>query len=87
MFARSVRCLSLRMPPGPAPVAGHEGEGGKPREIPVELVDRNPFQTRSQVHESELAELAASIVANESRVTRVSENATVAMLRPLSRQR
>ena len=51
-------------PPGPAPVAGHEAEGGKPREIPVELIDRNPFQTRSQVHESELAELAASIVAN-----------------------
>src|SRR6516165_6632150 len=51
-------------PPGPAPVAGHEAEGGKPREIPVELIDRNPFQTRSQLHESELAELAASIVAN-----------------------
>jgi len=50
-------------PPGPA-FAGHEAETGKPREIPVELIDRNPFQTRSQVHESELAELAASIVAN-----------------------
>ena len=51
-------------PPGP-PVATHEPEpGGKPREIAVELIDRNPFQTRSQVHESELAELAASIVAN-----------------------
>ena len=50
-------------PPAPA-VAGHEPESGKPREIPVELIDRNPFQTRSQVHESELAELAASIVAN-----------------------
>ena len=47
------------------PVATHEPEpGGKPREIAVELIDRNPFQTRSQVHESELAELAASIVAN-----------------------
>ena len=50
-------------PPGPA-VAAHEGETGKPREIPVELIDRNPFQTRSHVHESELAELAASITAN-----------------------
>src|SRR5215472_4229937 len=50
-------------PPAPA-IAAHEPEGGKPREIPVELIDRNPFQTRSQVHESELAELAASIVAN-----------------------
>lgn len=50
-------------PPSPA-VAAHELEGGKPREIALELIDRNPFQTRSQVHESELAELAASIVAN-----------------------
>ncbi len=49
--------------PGPA-IAGHEGESGKPREIPIELIDRNPFQTRSQVDEAELAELAASIVAN-----------------------
>src|SRR5215469_17832203 len=51
-------------PPAPVPGGSHEGETGKPREIPVELIDRNPFQTRSQVHESELAELAASIVAN-----------------------
>jgi len=50
-------------PPAPANGA-HEGESGKPREIPVELVDRNPFQTRSHVDDGELAELAASIVAN-----------------------
>ena len=50
-------------PPSPA-TPSHESDGGKPREIAVELIDRNPFQTRSQVHESELAELAASIVAN-----------------------
>jgi len=41
-----------------------EAEGGKPREIPVELIDRNPFQTRSQIKEDQLAELAASISAN-----------------------
>lgn len=45
-------------------VGTHEGDTGKPREIALELIDRNPFQTRSQVHESELAELAASITAN-----------------------
>ena len=50
-------------PAGPA-LASHEPESGKPREIPVELIDRNPFQTRSHVDEAELAELAASIVAN-----------------------
>jgi ParB family transcriptional regulator, chromosome partitioning protein len=39
-------------------------EGGKPREIPLDQIDRNPFQTRSRVNEEQLAELAASIVAN-----------------------
>ena len=46
---------------GPPPA---ESEGGKPREIPVEDIDRNPFQTRTHVDETELAELAASITAN-----------------------
>ena len=47
--------------PAAAPV---ESEGGKPREIPVDQIDRNPFQTRSKVNEDQLAELAASIAAN-----------------------
>lgn len=50
--------------PTPAPAAAPEAEGGKPREIPLELIDRNPFQTRTQVNEDQLAELAASIAAN-----------------------
>ena len=41
-----------------------EPEGGKPREIPLDQIDPNPFQTRSQVNEEQLAELAASITAN-----------------------
>ncbi|HEY2859417.1 MAG TPA: ParB/RepB/Spo0J family partition protein, partial [Terracidiphilus sp.] len=41
-----------------------EREGGKPREISVELIDRNPFQTRSAFDDSQLGELAASITAN-----------------------
>jgi len=45
----------------PTPV---ESEGGKPREISVEEIDRNPFQTRTHVDGGELAELAASITAN-----------------------
>jgi ParB family chromosome partitioning protein len=45
----------------PAPV---EIEGGKPREIPIDEIERNPFQTRQTIDESELAELAASITAN-----------------------
>jgi len=34
--------------PAPAPV---ESEGGKPREISVEDIDRNPFQTRMHMDE------------------------------------
>jgi ParB family chromosome partitioning protein len=48
----------------PAEPAAVEPEGGKPREIPVELIDRNPYQTRSRVDDERLAELAASITAN-----------------------
>jgi ParB family chromosome partitioning protein len=50
-------------PPAPS-IAGHEAEGGKPREISIDLIDRNPFQTRTHLNEEELQELAASIVAN-----------------------
>jgi ParB family chromosome partitioning protein len=49
-------------PAAPAPAA--ETEGGKPREIPLELIDANPYQTRSKIEEGQLGELAASITAN-----------------------
>ena len=45
-------------------MAAPESEGGKPREISVEAIDRNPFQTRTVLDEVQLAELAASITAN-----------------------
>jgi ParB family transcriptional regulator, chromosome partitioning protein len=48
----------------PAAVPAPEAEGGRPREIPLEQIDRNPFQTRTQMNEEQLAELAASITAN-----------------------
>jgi ParB family chromosome partitioning protein len=41
-----------------------DSEGGKPREIPVDSIDPNPFQTRGAMDEVQLAELAASITAN-----------------------
>jgi len=50
--------------PRTQPTAAPEGEGGRPREIALELIDNNPFQTRSQMSEDQLAELAASITAN-----------------------
>jgi ParB family transcriptional regulator, chromosome partitioning protein len=45
------------------PAGGGEG-GGLPREIPLDQIDPNPFQTRSKINEDTLAELAASISAN-----------------------
>ena len=36
---------------------------GKPREIPVDQIERNPFQTRGSIDENALKELAASIAA------------------------
>ena len=48
----------------PAAASHVESEGGKPREIPLDQIDPNPFQTRTQVNEDQLAELAASIAAN-----------------------
>ena len=47
--------------PAASPV---EQEAGKPREIALDQIDRNPFQTRSRVNEDQLTELAASITAN-----------------------
>jgi ParB family transcriptional regulator, chromosome partitioning protein len=47
-------------PPPPAP----EPSTGKPLEIPVGQIDRNPFQTRTQFDEAKLAELTASVAAS-----------------------
>ncbi len=44
--------------------AAPEPDGGKPREISVEAIDRNPYQTRNMMDQEQLAELAASIRAN-----------------------
>jgi ParB family transcriptional regulator, chromosome partitioning protein len=48
--------------PVEAPPAA-SGEAGKPREIPVGDIDRNPYQTRSRFDEQQLAELAASVAS------------------------
>lgn len=48
--------------PAPAPVP--QGTPETIRQIPVELIDRNPYQTRSHVDEAALDELAASIKAS-----------------------
>jgi ParB family transcriptional regulator, chromosome partitioning protein len=38
-------------------------ETGKPREIPIDRIERNPFQTRSRFDEQQLEELTTSIAA------------------------
>lgn len=68
-LGKGLDSLLPRVPsPATAPAPTHppaaEAEGGKAREIPVELIDPNPFQTRSKIEEEHLGELAASITAN-----------------------
>ena len=60
------RGLEALLPARPAPAAPAVGEGsaGMPLEIRCELIDRNPFQTRSHFDEARLDELALSIGAN-----------------------
>jgi ParB family chromosome partitioning protein len=40
-----------------------EAAEGTPREIPVEQIDKNPYQTRTRFDEAQLAELTASVSA------------------------
>jgi ParB family chromosome partitioning protein len=61
-LGKGLDSLLPRVNAAPAPSA--DMEGGKPREIPIDQIDRNPFQTRSIIGEEQLAELAASIAAN-----------------------
>jgi len=61
-LGKGLDSLLPRVQAATAPAA--EAEGGKPREIPLHQIDRNPFQTRTHVNEEQLAELAASIAAN-----------------------
>jgi ParB family chromosome partitioning protein len=61
-LGKGLDSLLPRVQAAAAPAA--DSEGGKPRELPLDQIDRNPFQTRTHVNEDQLAELAASITAN-----------------------
>jgi ParB family chromosome partitioning protein len=52
---------SRNSPSAPSPVTVHQGEAI--HQLAVELIDRNPYQTRSHVDETALQELADSIKA------------------------
>jgi ParB family chromosome partitioning protein len=56
--------LDSLLPRVPSAASSADTEGGKPREIPLDQIDHNPFQTRSHMNEEQLAELAASITSN-----------------------
>jgi ParB family chromosome partitioning protein len=62
-LGKGLDSLLPRVQSTPAPSAV-EPEGGKPLELPIGLIDHNPFQTRSHMNEEQLGELAASITAN-----------------------
>jgi ParB family chromosome partitioning protein len=66
-LGKGLDSLLPRVPTAPtasAAAPATEAEGGKPLEIQLDQIDRNPFQTRSHVDDAQLAELAASIIAN-----------------------
>ncbi len=59
--------LDSLLPRAHAPAAAApppDSDGGRPREIPLDQIDPNPFQTRSHIDQEQLAELAASISSN-----------------------
>jgi ParB family transcriptional regulator, chromosome partitioning protein len=59
------RGLDSLLPRTSAPATpATEPDGGRPREIPLDQIDPNPYQTRSQIDDERLMELAASITAN-----------------------
>jgi ParB family chromosome partitioning protein len=61
--AYAARSAAMAMPHTPDdPFVAHAG--GTPREVPTDHIDPNPYQTRLQVDEQKLDELARSIVAN-----------------------
>jgi len=63
-LGKGLDSLLPRVAPPPAPTNLPEGEAGKPMEIPVGEIERNPFQTRVNFDEKLIAELADSITAN-----------------------
>jgi ParB family chromosome partitioning protein len=50
-------------PPPPQAAAPTADLSGRPKDIPVDQIDRNPYQTRTRFDELQLTELAASIAA------------------------
>jgi ParB family chromosome partitioning protein len=56
--------LPAKPAPAPVEISASAESSGSPLEIAVELIDRNPYQTRTSFDETKLAELAASIAVS-----------------------
>jgi ParB family chromosome partitioning protein len=66
-LGKGLESLLPSRPAAPAPIAiaaAAADTAGKPLEIAVELIDRNPFQTRTNFDETKLTELASSIATS-----------------------
>ena len=65
-LGKGLESLLPAKPPAPAPVALEAAAAepdGRPIELAIDRIDRNPFQTRTNFDEAKLTELAASITA------------------------
>ena len=62
-LGRGLEALLPSRPATPTPAPAPVEANGKPLEIQVELIDRNPFQTRTTFDPAKLTELAQSIAA------------------------
>ncbi len=61
-LGKGLESLLPSRPPVPDPAA-QPSASGQPLDLPVEAIDRNPFQTRTHFNEAQLTELANSIAA------------------------
>jgi ParB family transcriptional regulator, chromosome partitioning protein len=63
-LGKGLDILLPRVQPPTPPAPNPEADSGKPREIAIDQIDRNPYQTRSHFGETEMEELAASIAVS-----------------------
>lgn len=63
-LGKGLESLLPQRPAAPVPAAPPPDTSGKPLEIPLDAIERNPFQTRTQFDQAQLQELAQSIAAS-----------------------
>src|SRR6202046_134612 len=63
-LGKGLESLLPSRPAAPAPAVAHVESAGKPLEILLDQIERNPFQTRSRFDEAQLTELTQSIAAS-----------------------